>query len=152
MSITTRRILVDMDGRPISQYYNPRLVAYDAVHGDHGRMGVTASSLMVLTVESTAVLAANATFTGPTRDLLLTPRCSQLRATVFASHAGTLIIEQARAAAGPWRIPADTSVAIAAGECRTLTVPVVAQFWRIRYVNGAIAQTEFDLWSVEVGV
>ncbi|MBT9177510.1 MAG: hypothetical protein DDT20_01844 [Firmicutes bacterium] len=64
----------------------------------------------------------------------------------FASHAGTLEVQQSRDGAA-WRVAVGHSVAVAAGETRQLEVNVVADSWRVRYINGATAQTEFELIS-----
>jgi hypothetical protein len=98
--------------------------------------------------DSTTALAVNASFTGTTRDLgtdtSLYPAYAIARA--YADQAGTLYIEQSRDGT-TWRAAVGDSVALAAEETRTLTVRLLARYWRVKYVNGATAQTAFELIS-----
>lgn len=86
---------------------------------------------------STASLAANGTWTGPAR---YSERFDSVAGSVFASHTGTLYIEQSSDGQN-WDISASTAVAAntGAGFSETLRLP----FWRLRFVNGATAQTSF---------
>jgi hypothetical protein len=92
---------------------------------------------------SVALLAAGATFTGGGIDV--GPDCDKVRALAFSDVAGTLFVEQAAAAAGPWRATPNAGTPVAAGTTVTVEIPDVLRFVRLRYVNGAAAQTQFQL-------
>ncbi|AVX21588.1 hypothetical protein SAMN02745885_01663 [Carboxydocella sporoproducens DSM 16521] len=98
--------------------------------------------------DSTTALAASATYTGSTRDLGTDgnnyPAFAIARA--YADQPGTLYIEQSRDGT-IWRSAVGDSIALAAGETRTLTVRLLARYWRVKYVNGATAQGSFELIS-----
>jgi len=98
--------------------------------------------------DSTTALGANATYTGTTRDLGTDgnnyPAFAIARA--YADQPGTLYIEQSRDGT-VWRSAVGDSIALAAGETRTLTVRLLARYWRVKYVNGATAQGSFELIS-----
>lgn len=97
--------------------------------------------------DSTTALAANATFTGTGRDTGATnASASRIRARAFSDQAGTLLVEQSRDNA-TWRAPSEHSFAVAAGATVQVDVPLVTRYWRVRYVNGAVAQTAFELLS-----
>lgn len=61
---------------------------------------------------------------------------------VFADKAGVLHIEQGFDGK---TADVDTAIDVAAGEGEGFEEPRVGAFWRLRYVNGAAAQTEFRL-------
>lgn len=97
--------------------------------------------------DSVVALAAAATFTGLMRDSGAGPdgpAFALVRA--FADQAGTLFLEQSRDNA-VWRFAAADSVAVAANEVKLLRVPLVARYWRVRFLNGATLQAAFELVS-----
>lgn len=108
-----------------------------------GRVG----TVTTFATEATALLAAAAAFVGTSRDA---SGFSRFRVRAFSAQAGTLEVEQSSNGT-TWRREAGHTVAVAAGETRALDVPVLAQFVRARYVNGATAQTAFELNTALVG-
>lgn len=62
--------------------------------------------------------------------------------TVYASHAGTLNVEQSSDGTN-WDKNDSTSVSATTGT--SFSVAIVAPYWRLRYVNGATPQTTFRL-------
>ena len=101
--------------------------------------------------DSTANLAAAATFTGVSRDAGTATALNNSRfvGRTFSDQAGTLFIEQSRDGA-VWRGP--PGIAVAINEVREFNVPVITRFVRVRYVNGATAQTVFELLSALQGI
>jgi hypothetical protein len=97
---------------------------------------------------STANLAASVVFTGNGIDV--GGDCDKLRALAFSDVAGTLFVEQAAAVGGPWRPTPNGGTPVAAGAVVTVEVPAVLRFARLRYVNGAAAQTAFQVAGVAV--
>lgn len=95
--------------------------------------------------ETNVALAASATFISPTKTMYVGN--THLTVFVFANVAGTLNIEVSDGAA--WRVPVGYSQAIAANETRIITQIIPVLFYRLRYVNGASAQTTFALHSME---
>ncbi|MBT9168277.1 MAG: hypothetical protein DDT19_01622 [Syntrophomonadaceae bacterium] len=138
----TGRLTVDADGRPIPQSWNPRTAIYEALGGDEHTL--FAAPRWTRFTDSITVLAASAIFVGATR--AARAHHNRIIARAFASHAGTLEIQQSRDGL-VWRVAVGHSIAVAAGETRQLLADVVADNWRVRYINGATAQTEFELIS-----
>ena len=99
--------------------------------------------------DSVAALAASATFTGTGRGNGLN-QYSLFVATAFADVAGTLFIDQSLDSGATYQPVA--SAVVAAGGAQQLVVSLsgafsVATQYRVRYVNGAAAQTTFRLSS-----
>lgn len=95
--------------------------------------------------ESTANLAISATMTGASRAVGVADGVPHMAAAfnafVFASAAGTVRIEASNDGA-TWR-QATANAAVGANAAVTLSVPIVARFYRMVFVNGAAAQTAF---------
>jgi len=68
---------------------------------------------------------------------------------VFADQPGTLYIEQSRDNA-TWRI--FKQVSVSANTVVTDETPIYLRYVRVRYVNGATAQTAFELNTALVGI
>lgn len=103
--------------------------------------------------DSTTVLAAAATFTGTGR-ATTGANYSRFVGAAFADQAGTLFVERSTDTGTTWRLAAPGQ-AVAAGECRELSVTVTgaagaATPYRVRYVNGATLQGAFQLTSAFV--
>lgn len=100
--------------------------------------------------DSVANLGAAATFTGTSRDCGSATALNWNRfvGRVYASHAGTLYIEQASAST----FRTTQEVAVGAGEVKHFDVEIATRYCRVRYVNGADAQTGFELLSALKGV
>ena len=101
--------------------------------------------------DSTANLAAGAVFTGTARDAGTATALNNSRfvGRTFSDQAGTLFIEQSRDGT-VWRGPA--GIAVAANEVREFNVTIITRFVRVRYLNGATAQTAFELLSALQGI
>lgn len=112
-----------------------------------GTPAVTASisSTPTLFAETTTNLAANATFTGTSRDAGATNTMRRFVAIAWAAQSGTLRLEMSTDGT-TWR-PATDNVSVAAGVGVTLEIPVVSRYTRVVYVNGATAQTGFMINS-----
>jgi len=103
-------------------------------------------------IDSTTALAAGASWPGTTR----TPSSSNpfynyFNASVFADQAGTLYIERTINTGASWEL-ATPGVAVAAGVPASASVRMTglqtsATSYRVRFVNGATAQTVFRLSS-----
>lgn len=98
--------------------------------------------------DSSTNLAGAATFTGTGRASLA--NYVQFNATAFADQAGTLFIDLSVDTGTTYR--QIRSVAVAANVAQTLTAPLTglagsATLYRVRYTNGATAQTAFQLTS-----
>lgn len=94
--------------------------------------------------EGTSILAANAVYTGTSRDLGTTlssggVRYSDFTAFVLSETAGTLRLENSTDNTNWRRASVDT--AVAANTPVYLTVPVVTRYSRMVFTNGATAQT-----------
>lgn len=96
---------------------------------------------------TTTALAAGATFTGATLNLGPNHSFNRHRAVVYADQPGTLYLEQSRDGTN-WRVTA--TVAVTAGTPAEIEDLIVHQYQRVRYVNGATAQTAFELYSALV--
>lgn len=94
--------------------------------------------------DTTTILAISATYTGTSRDAGSTPAYQLFNARAFADQAGTLYIEDSTDNS-VWRTV--ESIAIAAGECKTITARVLARYNRVKFVNGAVAQGAFRVTS-----
>lgn len=95
--------------------------------------------------ETTTALGANATFTGTSRDEGATATFNEFAAAAFADQAGTLIIDNSTD--GTTWIEA-VRVTVPAGEGRSLSVPALTRYHRVRFINGAVAQTSFAVRSM----
>jgi hypothetical protein len=94
--------------------------------------------------DTTTVLAASATYTGTSRDAGSTIGYETFVARAYSDQAGTLYIDDSTDNS-TWRQVA--SVAVTAGECKTLEARITARYNRVRYVNGATIQTVFRVTS-----
>lgn len=99
--------------------------------------------------DSTAALAASATFTGTGRANNAAQYCF-FNATAFADVAGTMFVDQSLDSGASYQPVA--SGAVAAGGGQQLSVRLTGAFaattlYRVRYVNGAAAQGTFRLSS-----
>lgn len=104
----------------------------------------TGTCAPVLYTDTSTVLAAGATYTGTSRDGGATPAYQRFMARAYASHDGTLRVEDSTDNT-TWRIV--ESVAVGAGETKTLNVAAMARYNRVVYVNGATLQTAFRVTS-----
>jgi len=93
-----------------------------------------------LVASTTTALAANASWASPSIDML---NHSKLYITVFADQAGTLYIDQS-ADNSNWDV--SESIAVAANAGQAIVREIAARYCRVRYVNGATAQTAFRLY------
>lgn len=98
----------------------------------------------VLYADTTTVLAAAATYTGTSRDAGTTPAYQRFVARAYASHDGTLRVEDSTDNT-TWRTVA--SIPVAAGATQTIDAMVMARYNRVVYVNGATLQTAFRVTS-----
>lgn len=96
---------------------------------------------MAFNNETTTPLAANATFTGTSRDAGSTPGGQSFAVVAFADQPGNVRIEMSNDNTTWRRATADTAVTAAAPV--TLVVPIVTRYYRVVFVNGATAQTAF---------
>lgn len=88
-----------------------------------------------------ALLAASASYTGVS---LSVEGYARITGTVYSDQAGTLYIEQSPDGTN-WDTA--TSLSVSAATATSFSVEVVAPYARLRYVNGATAQTVFRLYS-----
>lgn len=88
-----------------------------------------------------APLAGNGTATIGPRNTNLADR---ITGAVFSNVGGTLHVEQSGDGTN-WDV--DDTVAVAAGVGTKFTLELVLPYVRLRYVNGATAQTSFRLYS-----
>ena len=98
----------------------------------------------VVYTDSAAVLAANATFTGTSRDAGSTVGYGVFAANAYADQAGALFIEKSTDGT-TWRPAAQ--VAVTAAMPAELKVAITTRYNRVRFTNGAVAQTAFLLTS-----
>ncbi|MFM6828770.1 MAG: hypothetical protein ACKOVA_00290 [Novosphingobium sp.] len=99
--------------------------------------------------DSTTALAASATYTGTGRAATSTQH-GYFAAQAYADAAGTLFIDQSLDTGATWFAAA--SVAVAAASNGQLSVRITGSYagatlYRVRYVNGAAAQTVFRISS-----
>lgn len=90
---------------------------------------------------STTPLTGSATFTSPW--VVASPEFDLITGTVFADQSGTLNIDQSGDGS---HNDFSTSVAVTGGTGTSFSVTIVANYVRLRYVNGATAQTVFRLY------
>jgi hypothetical protein len=90
-------------------------------------------------IGSTATLGANGVYTSPT---MTVDRADNISGMVFASHVGTIYIEQS-ADGQNWDISTDYPVA--ANDGKGFSEALYGPYVRVRYVNGGTAQTAFRL-------
>lgn len=98
--------------------------------------------------DTTAVLAGAATYTGATRDLgatATTVQWSFFGATFFADQAGTAFVEYSNNNS-TWYL-ATPGVAVTASTPVDIKVPIRARYYRVRYLNGATLQGQFNINS-----
>lgn len=101
--------------------------------------------------ESVANLGVGATFTGPARDNGATGSAQAFGAfvvSVFADQASAsngVIIEGSIDGATNWRVL--KTATLVANVCKTIGLPTVFRFHRVRYVNGAVATTALAIIS-----
>jgi len=93
-----------------------------------------------LVASTTTPLTANASWTSASIDML---NYTKLYVTVFANQAGTLYIEQSPDGTN-WDVTESISVSANVGEA--VVREIAARYCRVRYVNGAAAQTVFRLY------
>jgi hypothetical protein len=89
-------------------------------------------------------LGASATFTGVSLNISTQNPWNLHRAYAYADQAGTLYLEQSMNGS-MWRTT--SSVAVAAGTTGVLEDKLVAEYCRVRFVNGATAQGSFEIMS-----
>ena len=100
--------------------------------------------------DSTTALAASATFTGTGRVLTSASQYAYFHAIAYADQAGTLFVEQSLDTGATYQ--AVLTQAVAANSAAQVTARLTGTFssttfYRVRYVNGAAAQTTFRLSS-----
>lgn len=98
----------------------------------------------VMYADTTTILAISATYTGTSRDAGATAAYQLFIARAFADQSGTLYIEDSTDNS-VWRVV--ETIAVAAGETKTLSARVLARYNRVRFVNGAVAQAAFRITS-----
>ena len=98
----------------------------------------------LLYADTTTVLAASAVYTGTSRDAATTPTYQIFCARAYASHAGVLT-HQDSTDNTTWRNV--SSIALEAGETKTLENRVLARYNRVLYTNGSTLQTAFRVTS-----
>jgi len=91
---------------------------------------------------STTALATSASYTSTSEDTL--DRFSRITGSVFADQPGTLYIEQSPDNSN-WDV--SESIAVDAGAGQGFSKELVARYVRVRYVNGATAQSTFRLYA-----
>lgn len=92
-------------------------------------------------IEFTQPLNANQTIVSGAQNI---SRATEITGTVFADQPGTIYIEQSGDAQN-WDINISANVSANVGEA--IEVSVIAQYFRIRYVNGSNSQTIFRLFA-----
>lgn len=154
----THRIPVPSDGMHRT-YELPWMMRYLRVKFQNGATAQTAfflntsysrvegqidSDKTIPFIHSTTALAAAGAFTGTTLDLGANHSVNRHRATVFADQPGTLYLEQSRDGT-IWRVT--SSVDVTANVTALDEEFVLSRYVRVRYVNGATANTTFELLS-----
>ena len=99
------------------------------------------AQLRALHASTTTALAANASWTSASEEILTFGR---ITGTVFADVAGTIYVEQSPDNTN-WDVVDSWSVTAGAG--LGFSVELVARYVRVRFLNGATAQTTFRLFS-----
>ena len=98
----------------------------------------------VVYTDSAAALAANATFTGTSRDAGSTVGYGVFYASAFSDQAGTFFIDKSTDAT-TWRAAAQA--AVTANVPVEITAHITTRYVRVRFLNGATLQTAFLLSS-----
>lgn len=100
--------------------------------------------------DSIILLAANGVFVGTARDFGGSGQSGrkQMSATVFADQDGTLFIYMSNDSV-TWRQAGKSNCL--AGDSTILSVPLCTRYYRVGYVNGAVAQAAFMLNSQQTG-
>ena len=112
--------------------------------------------------DSSTVLAANATFTGSSRDLLVTATATafanagtyaaEFRASAESDQTGTLWLEVSRDNTTWRRVKSVATVAVAGGGFYAEIVHAPSwRYVRVGFTNGATLQTRFTLGSIAMG-
>lgn len=120
-----------------------------ALGAGSAQVGTVANTDNMYWNDSVVAQAAAATVTGAARDagaaVGVAHRYAQFNAFAFADQAGTMRVECSTDNITWRRVSVD--VAVAASTPVILTVPVMARYFRVVYVNGATIQTAFMLNS-----
>lgn len=158
----THRVPIPSDGqyRTFDFPWNNRYIRVKFINGSTAQTQFFLSSMLVRSdgltpdlyktlsfVHSTNPLGSSATFTGVALNLGGNHSFNRHRALVYADQAGTLYLEQSRDGS-TWRTTAQA--AVSAGQTVELEDLIIAQYVRVRYVNGATAQGAFELQSALV--
>lgn len=120
-----------------------------------GYVGVVEKLLATPYTDTTTALGASASFTGTARDTQVdssSPYCflGFIRAAALADQAGTLFIDESPDNT-TWVLGVK-SASVSANAVAILEHKPIYRYVRVRYVNGATAQTSFRLWSRVGGV
>ena len=114
----------------------------------HAVSGTVTSNIgtagLTVYTDSAANLGAAAVFTGTSRDGGPTPAYARFVASAIADQAGTLYVQKSTDAT-TWRHAA--MAAVSANVPVELDIRVTARYYRVYYVNGGVAQTQFLLTS-----
>ena len=102
------------------------------------------TSGITIYTDSAAALAASAAFTGTSRDGGATAGYAGFVAHAYSDQAGTLCVEKSTDAT-TWRPAAQ--VAVSAAVPAEIRVTITARYHRVKFTNGAVAQTAFLLTS-----
>jgi hypothetical protein len=105
------------------------------------KVGLTDVGKLELLVFTTTLLPANGTWISKVDS---DPFTGRIVGSVFADQAGTLYVEQSGDGVD-WRDVVD-SFSVVANQGIGFSVEKVVPYARVRYVNGATAQTEFRLF------
>jgi hypothetical protein len=112
--------------------------------------------------DSSTVLAANATFTGSSRDLLVTATATafanaatfaeEFRISAESDQSGTLWMDVSRDNAAWRRIKSVATTAVAGGGHYAEIIHSPSwRYSRVGFTNGAVAQTRFTIGSIAMG-
>lgn len=96
---------------------------------------------MMAFLGTTDVLTSGSSFVSERREA---ERADSITGSVFASHAGTLLVQQSGDGVN-WDI--DDSITVSAATKTKINVPLLAAFWRLNYTNGGTNQTTFRLFA-----
>lgn len=97
---------------------------------------------LALVDASTTALGASGTYNTPSP--FTTAGSAKVVGTVFTDQAGTVYVDQSSDGTN-W--DATSSVSVTANTPTSFSVEVVAPYGRLRYVNGATAQTKLRLYG-----
>jgi len=114
----------------------------DLVAGATHRLAVAA--IPTTYADTTTPLAASTNFTGTSRDQSTGHSNQWFAASAFSNVAGTLVIEMSNNNTD-WFRAGQVNVGVREGQ--SLTVPAVARYYRVVFINGAAAQTSFSVNS-----